>query len=143
MFMGSFNHSIDPKNRVFVPSKFRDGLSDNFVITAGLDGCLYLCTYSDWESFVEKLAELPMKKETRELQRFFMQNAAEAAVDKQGRVIIPASLKSYAGIDKDVVFVGAIRKVELWSKERLENHTPVKDMDDIVETLSNEYGLKF
>lgn len=143
MFMGEFNHSLDPKNRVFIPSKFRDGLSDNFVITAGLDGCLYLCPYADWESFVSKLAELPIKKETRELQRFFMQNAAEAVVDKQGRTIIPANLKSYAKIDKDVVFIGVLGKVELWAKEVLDNLHSDKAMEDIVETLSTEYGLRF
>lgn len=143
MFMGEFNHSIDPKNRVFIPSKFRDGLQDNFVMTAGLDGCLYLCPYPDWEGFVMKLNELPITKETRELQRFFMQNAAEISLDKQGRAIIPANLKSYAGIDKDVVFVGVIGKVELWAKERLDNLHSDKAMEDIVEKLSTEYGLRF
>ena len=143
MFMGEFNHSIDPKNRVIIPAKFREGLGDVFVVTAGLDGCLYLCPNKDWEEFVKKLSELPFTRETREFQRFFTQNAAEIEIDKQGRALIPANLKALAGIDKDVVFVGVIGKVELWAKERLDGVTPDASMEDIAEKLSTEYGLRF
>lgn len=143
MFMGEFNHSIDPKNRVIVPAKFRDELGESFVLTAGLDGCLYLCPTKDWEAFVEKLAQLPFTKETREFQRHFTQNAAECEIDKQGRILIPSNLKTLAGLDKDVVFVGVIGKVELWSKERLEADSPNESMEDIAEKLSTQFGLRF
>lgn len=143
MFMGEFNHSLDPKNRAFIPAKFREGLGESFVITAGLDGCLYLCPMSDWEAFATKLSELPFTKETREFQRFFMQNAAECEPDKQGRIIIPANLKELAGIEKDIVFVGVIGKVELWSKERLEAGKPDETMEEIAEKMSTEFGLRF
>ena len=143
MFMGEFNHSIDPKNRVIVPAKFREGLGENFVVSAGLDGCLYMWTYADWESFVLKLEELPFTRETRELQRFFSQNSSELEFDKQGRVLVPANLKKMAGIEKDVVFVGAIGKVELWAKERLDGVAPSAPMEDIAEKLATEYGLSF
>ena len=143
MFMGEFNHSIDPKNRVIVPAKFREGLGENFVVSAGLDGCLYMWTYADWENFVMRLEELPFTKETRELQRFFSQNSSELEFDKQGRVLIPAKLKELAAIDKDVVFVGAIGKIELWAKERLDGVAPSAPMEDIAEKLATEYGLRF
>lgn len=143
MFMGEYNHSIDPKNRVIVPAKFRDELGENFVVTAGLDGCLYLCPTNDWKAFVEKLAQLPFTKETRVFQRHFMQNAADCEIDKQGRILIPSNLKELAGLDKDVVFVGVIGKIELWSKERLEANTADETMEDIAEKLSTQFGLQF
>lgn len=142
MFMGEFNHVLDPKNRVIVPAKFREELKEKFVITAGLDGCLYILTYEYWERFVAQLAELPFTKQTRELQRFFTQNAAEAEIDKQGRIVIPANLKSLAGIDKDVVFVGVIGKIELWAKEKLENAQSDDTMENIAERMSTEFGLR-
>ena len=135
MFMGEFNHSIDPKNRVIVPAKFREGLGENFVVSAGLDGCLYMWTYADWESFVTKLEELPYTRDTRELQRFFSQNAAELEFDKQGRIIIPQELKSYAGIEKELVTMGAMSKVEVWSKAVWEN--PANDSKMETEDFAN------
>lgn len=143
MFMGEYNHSIDTKNRVIIPSKFREQLGDSFVVSCGLDGCLYLCTYEDWETFIGKLRELPYTKETRDLQRFFGQNSTIVDTDKQGRVLIPQNLKAMAGIDKDIVFVGAISKVELWAKERLNSNTPDETMESIVDKLSTQYGLRF
>ena len=142
MFMGEFNHVLDPKNRVIVPAKFREELKDRFVLTAGLDGCLYLLTYEYWERFASQLAELPFTKQTRELQRFFTQNAAETEIDKQGRIVIPANLKSLAGIDKDVVFVGVIGKIELWAKEKLESSQADDTMENIAERMSTEFGLR-
>ena len=142
MFMGEFNHVLDPKNRVIVPAKFREELKDRFVLTAGLDGCLYLLTYEYWERFASQLAELPFTIQTRALQRFFTQNAAETEIDKQGRIVIPANLKSLAGIDKDVVFVGVIGKIELWAKEKLESSQADDTMENIAERMSTEFGLR-
>jgi len=143
MFMGQFNHTIDPKNRLFVPAKFREELGESFVITAGLDGCLYICTKSDFEEFASKLAQLPFTRETRELERFFMANAAECEQDKQGRFIIPTNLRELAGITKDIVFVGVISKIEVWSKERFEHQSPNASAEEIAEKMSTEYGLRF
>lgn len=143
MFMGEFSHSIDPKNRVIIPAKFRESLGEKFVMTAGLDGCLYLCTYKDWEAFATQLSGLPFTRESREFQRHFTQNAAEIEIDKQGRALIPANLKMRAGIEKDVVFVGVISKVELWAKERLDNAQPDATMEEIAEKMATEYGLRF
>ena len=143
MFMGQFNHTIDPKNRLFLPARFREELGDSFVITAGLDGCLYICPRADFEEFAKKLSELPFTAQTRQFQRFFMQNAAECDQDKQGRFIIPTILKELAGIKKDIVFVGVISKIEVWSKERFEQSAPSDSVEDIAERMSTEFGLRF
>ncbi|MCR5685421.1 MAG: division/cell wall cluster transcriptional repressor MraZ [Lachnospiraceae bacterium] len=142
MFMGEYGHVLDPKNRVIIPARFREGLEGKFIITSGLDGCLYLLTMKAWESFVEQLAGLPFTKQTREFRRFFTQNAAEAEIDNQGRVLIPQNLKALAGIDKDVVFVGVIDKIELWAKERLDESQADDSMENIAERMSTEFGLR-
>ncbi len=142
MFMGEYNHVLDPKNRVIIPARLREGLEGRFIITAGLDGCLYMLTLKSWEKFVEQLAALPFTKQTREFRRFFTQNAAEAEIDNQGRVLIPQNLKALAGIDKDVVFVGVIDKIELWAKEKLDGASADDSMENIAERMSTEFGLK-
>lgn len=118
MFMGTYDHSIDAKGRVIVPAKFREELGDSFVVTLGLDGCLFVYPQEDWEDFVKQLRELPGSKEARKLQRYFMAGAASCELDKQGRTLIPANLREKAGLEKDIVFVGVMGKVEIWSKER-------------------------
>ncbi|MCR5830412.1 MAG: division/cell wall cluster transcriptional repressor MraZ [Lachnospiraceae bacterium] len=143
MFMGQFNHTIDPKNRSFLPARFREELGESFVVTAGLDGCLYICPKADFEEFARKLADLPFTAETRQFQRFFMQNAAECEQDKQGRFIIPTILKELAGITKDIVFVGVISKIEVWSKERFDKSTLSEPVEDIAEKMSTQFGLRF
>ena len=107
MFMGTYDHSIDAKGRVIVPAKFREELGDSFVVTLGLDGCLFVYPQEDWEDFVKQLRELPGSKEARKLQRYFMAGAASCELDKQGRTLIPANLREKAGLEKDIVFVGA------------------------------------
>ena len=143
MFMGEFDHTIDVKNRVIVPAKFRDELGEKFVVSAGLDGCLYLTKKEDWEEFAGRLAGLPMTKESRQLVRFFMKNAQECEPDKQGRIVIPQGLKEMAGLEKDIVMIGSVSKVEIWSKEKLDSQSGDENMEDIVEKLSTEYGLQF
>ena len=143
MFMGEFDHTIDAKNRVIVPAKFRDELGEQFVVSAGLDGCLFLTKKQAWEEFAKKLAELPMTKESRQLTRFFMKNAQECEPDKQGRIVIPQGLKDMAKLEKDVVMIGSGSRVEIWSKENLDNISQNECMEEIAEKLSTEYGLTF
>ena len=142
MFMGTYGHSIDAKGRVIVPAKFREVLGDSFVVTLGLDGCLFVYPEEEWEDFVKQLKELPGSKEARKLQRYFMAGAAPCDVDKQGRVLIPASLREKVGLDKDVVFVGVMSKIEIWSKERWEDNNDFDNVDDIAEHMS-EFGLSY
>ena len=140
--MGTFEHGIDPKGRVIIPAKLRDGLGDSFVVTVGLDGCLYAYPMDEWENFLSKLKELPGTKEARLLQITFLANAAHCDCDKQGRTLIPASLREKVGIDKDIVFIGVLGKIELWSKERYESGEEVADLDTIADHMS-EFGLSF
>ena len=142
MFMGTYGHSIDAKGRVIVPAKFREVLGDSFVVTLGLDGCLFVYPEEEWEDFVKQLKELPGSKEARKLQRYFMAGAAPCDVDKQGRVLIPSSLREKVGLDKDVVFVGVMSKIEIGSKERWEDNNDFDNVDDIAEHMS-EFGLSY
>ena len=142
MFMGTYGHSIDAKGRVIVPAKFREVLGDSFVVTLGLDGCLFVYPEEEWEDFVKQLKELPGSKEARKLQRYFMAGAAPCDVDKQGRVLIPSSLREKVGLDKDVVFVGVMSKIEIWSKGRWEDNNDFDNVDDIAEHMS-EFGLSY
>lgn len=142
MFMGEFNHTIDTKGRIIIPSKFREDLGEEFVITLGLDGCLFAYPNSEWQAFVDKLKTLPGTKEARQLQRYFMAGAAECETDKQGRILIPAKLRETTKLDKEIVFVGVLNKIEIWSKERWENNNDYDDVDAIAEHMS-EYGISF
>ncbi|NLP34381.1 MAG: division/cell wall cluster transcriptional repressor MraZ [Clostridiales bacterium] len=142
MFMGEFNHSVDAKGRIIIPSKFREDLGEEFVLTLGLDGCLFAYPYSEWELFVEKLKTLPGTKEARQLQRYFMAGAAACEADKQGRILIPAKLRESAGLEKDIVFIGVLNKIEIWSKERWDENNDFEDVDAIAERMS-EYGISF
>ncbi len=141
MFMGEYNHTIDAKGRVIVPAKFREELGDKFVLTLGLDGCLFVYPDEEWENFVNKLRELPGSKEARQLQRYFMAGAVTCEVDKQGRILIPLKLREKAELCKDVVFVGIVGKIEIWSKERWEKNT-YDDMDTVAEHMS-DLGINF
>ena len=142
MFMGTYEHGLDAKGRVIIPAKLRDNLGESFVVTLGLDGCLFAYPMDEWESFVNKLKELPGTKEARKLQRYFLAGAAPCEADKQGRVLIPANLREQAGLSKDVVFVGVLQKIEIWSKERWEENDDYDNIDDIAEHMS-EFGLSF
>lgn len=142
MFMGEFNHSVDAKGRIIIPSKFREDLGEEFVITLGLDGCLFAYPDKEWSLFVEKLKTLPGTKEARQLQRYFMAGAAACETDKQGRILIPAKLRESAELEKDIVFVGVLNKIEIWSKERWDKNNDYDDVDAIAERMS-EYGISF
>lgn len=141
MFMGEYNHTIDAKGRIIIPSKFREALGEHFVVTLGLDGCLFVYPDEEWQQFVAGLKNLPGNKEARQLQRYFMAGAADCEVDKQGRILIPNNLRQHAGLDKDVVFVGVLSKIEIWSKERWEQNS-YDNMDEIADHMS-EFGLSF
>ena len=141
MFMGEYNHTIDTKGRLIVPSKFREALGDTFVVTKGLDGCLFVYDNQEWNAFEEKLKSLPItNKEARQFARFFLAGAAEVEVDKQGRILVPNILRECAQINKEVVLIGVASRIEIWSKERFEGITAFEDMDEIAEHMA-ELGL--
>ena len=143
MFMGEYNHTIDAKSRLIIPSKLRESLGDQFVVTKGLDGCLFVFDNAEWTAFEEKLKNIPgslTNPDVRKFIRFFMAGASEVEVDKQGRILIPASLKDFAALEKDVVLIGVGSRVEIWSKERYEGTVTYDDMEEIAMHMS-ELGL--
>ncbi|KGR73799.1 division/cell wall cluster transcriptional repressor MraZ [Ureibacillus sinduriensis] len=123
MFMGEYQHSVDAKGRLIIPSKFREDLGNTFVITRGLDNCLFGYPMDEWRKLEEKLKELPMtKKDARAFARFFFSGATEVEIDKQGRINIPSTLTTYAKLEKECVVVGVSSKIEIWAKESWESY---------------------
>ena len=142
--MGEFHHNIDDKARLVMPSKFREELGESFVITRGLDGCLFVYSNVEWQKLVEKLKNLPFtKKDARAFIRFFLSGASEAEFDKQGRINITSPLISYANITKECVVIGTGDRLEIWSEESWNDFfTSAKDsMSDIAENLFESVNL--
>ncbi len=141
MFMGEYNHTIDAKGRMIVPSKFRELLGNEFVVTKGLDGCLFVYPNEEWKNIEEKFRTVPLTtKDARKFSRFFFAGAATCEVDKQGRILIPPVLREFADIQKDVVSVGVLNRIEIWSKDRWVDNNTYDDMDEIAEHMA-ELGL--
>ena len=136
MFMSEYNHTVDPKGRLIIPSKFRDQLGDEFVVSKGMDGCLFVYANEDWAAFEEKLTALPLiNKEARQFARFFLSGAAQVEVDKQGRILLPQNLRDFAELTKDVVLVGVGSRIEIWSKDKWDNVSADENMDDIAKAM--------
>ena len=121
MFMGEYHHSIDDKGRLIIPSKIRYELGDDFVITRGLDGCLFVYKKSVWENIINKYQTLPNIKDTRNFMRFFLSGATESSFDKQGRVNISQTLINYASLTKDCVIIGVGNRLEIWDESKWDN----------------------
>lgn len=128
MFLGEFSHSIDTKGRLAIPAKFRVRLGEGAVVTRGLDGCLVIYPAQEWQEFAEKLDRLPSTQpDVRNFKRFIFSGATECDFDRQGRVLIPAFLREYAGLDETAIVVGQYSKVEIWSRSRWEAARPSVD----------------
>lgn len=142
MYKGKYVHTIDAKGRLIVPSKFRDQLGDNFVVTKGADGCLTVYDEEGWKAFEETLQAMPMNhKEVRQVARFFLSGAADVEVDKQGRILIPQDLRDYAALEKDVILTGMADKIEIWSKERFEAESEDQNIADTLEKMA-DWGIR-
>ena len=138
MFMGEYSHTVDAKGRLIIPSKFREELGESFVVTRGMDGCLFIYSGEAWEKFEQKLATLPLvSKEARAFTRFFVSGAASCELDRQGRILVPATLREYAGLTKDVILAGSLDHIEVWSKERWAENIDFSDMDAIAQGLQD------
>ena len=123
MFMGEYHHNVDTKGRLIVPAKFREHLGETFVLTRGLDQCLFGYPLSEWEQIEEKLKGLPLtKKDARAFTRFFFSGATECEVDKQGRINIATPLMQYAKLEKECVVLGVSNRIEIWSKTLWEEY---------------------
>ncbi|KYG35183.1 division/cell wall cluster transcriptional repressor MraZ [Alkalihalobacillus trypoxylicola] len=123
MFMGEYRHNIDDKGRMIVPAKFRENLGSSFVVTRGLDRCLFVYPLQEWEKLEHSLKALPFtKKDARAFTRFFFSGATECEVDKQGRINIASSLRDYALLEKECVIIGVSNRVEVWAKDKWEEY---------------------
>lgn len=142
MFIGEYSHSLDNKNRMIIPAKLREELGGKFIITKGLDGCLYAYPIEEWKVLEEKLKSLPLtNKDARAFVRFFFSGASEIEIDKQGRGLIPQNLLEYAGISKEIISIGVLTKVEIWSKEKWEDYNDNNiDYNELAEKMS-ELGI--
>lgn len=137
MFMGEYNHTLDVKGRLIIPSKFRDALGENFIVSRGMDGCLFVYSQETWSDIHKKIKELPSltNKESRYFSRYFLAGASEVEVDKQGRILVPQTLREFAGLDKDVVLVGVGDRIEIWDKEKWNAINLADNMDEIAAAL--------
>ena len=138
MFMGEFHHSIDDKSRLIIPSKFRNMLGNGFIITRGIERCLYIYPKDKFDKIVEKLNSLPFtKKDAREFIRFFLSGATTVEFDKQGRIVIPGTLKEYANISKNCTILGTGDRAEIWDEDTWNNvyNSTYDNMSDIAESL--------
>ncbi len=143
MFIGEYQHTIDSKGRMIMPSKFRGNLDGGFVMTKGLDNCLFLYPKEEWEKLQVKLDQLPLtNKDARAFVRFFYSGASECTLDKQGRTLIPTNLRDYGKIEKDIVIIGLSTRLELWSKDIWEDYNEDDNLsyDKIAETMA-ELGI--
>ncbi len=139
MFVGEYNHSLDSKGRLIIPSRFRDALGDTFMVTKGLDGCLSIYDMEGWKNLEAKLQALPLTNaNARKFTRFMLGGAIECEVDKQGRILIPSNLREFAHLTKDVALVGVGGRIEIWDKE---TWTQVSAYDDMEEIAENMEGL--
>ena len=140
MFMGEYSHTIDTKGRLIIPSRFREELGETFVVTKGLDGCLFVFSDEEWKAFEIKLKSLPLtNKNARQFARFFVAGATPCELDKQGRILLPATLREFAGLEKDVVLTGMLNRIEIWSKEKWNENNSLDDlaMDEIAEQMTD------
>lgn len=139
MFMGEFEHSLDTKGRLTVPVKFRDGLGISFVVTRGLDRCLFVYSVEEWQILESTLKALPMTQaDARSFVRFFFSGACECELDKQGRILLPQKLREYAELDKDCTLLGVSNRVEIWNTSNWANYADEAETSfaDIAEKLA-------
>lgn len=123
MFMGEYEHNIDEKGRMIIPAKFRDELGSTFVLTRGLDQCIFGYPLEEWKTLENKLKSLPFtKKDARAFTRFFFSGATECQLDKQGRVNIAPALRKYAQLEKECTIIGVSNRIEIWNKKIWESY---------------------
>ncbi len=136
MFIGEYHHNLDDKGRLTIPSKLRYELKEDFILTRGLDKCLFIYPKDEWENVIEKYKELPNTRDARNYKRFLLSGATTCDVDKQGRINIPAPLSTYANLSKECVIIGVGERLEVWDKESWDNF--VNDNEDNFSDLADK-----
>ncbi|MBC7194568.1 MAG: division/cell wall cluster transcriptional repressor MraZ [Caldisericia bacterium] len=129
MFMGSFEYKMDDKGRVLVPPQFKDDLGEKFIITRGFENCLFLYPINEWKRISKELEKFPLSsKESRFFLRIWFSSAIEVSIDQYGRFLIPLDFRKYANLNRDIVFIGVLNRIEIWDKEAWENYRNSKDI---------------
>ena len=139
MLIGEYEHSLDVKGRLIMPAKLREDMGEKFIITKGLDGCLFGFSQNEWTNFEEKLKTLPLtNKNARDFVRFFLSGAMECEIDKQGRFLIASNLREYANMEKDVVIIGVGTRLEIWNREKWKTYNSDENIsaDEIAENMT-------
>ena len=137
MLIGEYSHSLDAKGRLIMPAKLRDDMGDKFIITTGLDGCLFGFSMTEWQKFEDKLKSLPItNKNARNFVRFFLSGAIECELDKQGRFLIPGNLREAAKLEKEAVIIGVGTRLEIWNKEVWASKDEEISADEIAENMT-------
>lgn len=138
MLIGEFEHSLDAKGRLIMPAKLREDIGERFVVTKGLDGCLFAFSLTEWTNFEEKLKTLPLSnKNSREFTRFFSSGATECEIDKQGRFLIPNNLRQVANLEKEVIIIGVGTRIEIWNKDKWKSYSNDSiSVEDIAENMT-------
>ena len=139
MLIGEYSHSLDVKGRLIMPAKLREDMGEKFIITKGLDGCLFGFSQNEWSNFEEKLKTLPLtNKNARDFVRFFLSGAIECEIDKQGRFLIASNLREYANMEKDVVIIGVGTRLEIWNKDKWKEYNSEENIsaDEIAENMT-------
>ena len=139
MFMGEYHHNIDEKGRLTIPSKVRDELGENFIVTRGLDNCLFVYPKEEWTNIINKYKELPNTKDARNFMRFFLSGATNCEFDKNGRINIPSPLINYADLNKECDIIGVNERLEVWSKQTRENFI-LENEDNLSDIADNLFS---
>ena len=134
MLIGEYEHNLDSKGRVAVPTKFKKDLGGCFYVTKGLDGCLFVLSKGEWALLEEKIKNMPISK-VRVLQRFFFSGASQVELDKQGRILIPVNLRKYANLEKNVTFIGVSSRAEIWNSETWSNVSRSVTKEDVASAM--------
>ena len=139
MLIGEYEHSLDVKGRLILPAKIREDMGDKFIVTKGLDGCLFGFSQNEWTNFEEKLKTLPLtNKNARDFVRFFLSGATECEIDKQGRFLITSNLREYATLEKDAIIIGVGTRIEIWNREKWKSYNSDENVsaDEIAENMT-------
>ena len=139
MLIGEYEHSLDVKGRLILPAKIREDMGDKFIVTKGLDGCLFGFSQNEWTNFEEKLKTLPLtNKNARDFVRFFLSGATECEIDKQGRFLIAGNLREYANLEKDAIINGVGTRIEIWNREKWKSYNSDENIsaDEIAENMT-------
>ena len=139
MLIGEYEHSLDAKGRLIMPAKIREDIGEKFIITKGLDGCLFGFSQTEWTNFEEKLKTLPLtNKNARDFVRFFLSGAIECEIDKQGRFLIASNLREYENMEKEAVIIGVGTRIEIWNKDKWKEYNSEENIsaDEIAENMT-------